>query len=79
VNGPWYTKLAMVFAIWFALTSWLWTYLMNIFISYPFGVAALLLFLKERKRDPQNILNNRVLLVLIAGWIISIVAAVVIK
>jgi len=79
VNSKWYTKLAMVFAIWFALTSWLWTYLMNIFISYPFGVIALLLFLKERKRDPQNVLNNRVLLVLIAGWIISIVAAVVIR
>jgi len=74
--SKWYNGIALVFAIWFALTSWLWTYLMNIFISYPFGVVALLLYLKRRKIEPESKANKSVLLILIAGWIISIVAAV---
>lgn len=70
-DNKWYTYLAMVFAIWFALTSWYWSYLANIFISYPFGLAGLALYYIGRKYSPENRLNKKVLIVLLAGWISS--------
>jgi hypothetical protein len=73
VNNKWYTYLALVFAIWFALSSWIWVYLFNVFFSYPFGAVAILLYFFEKKRNPGNYLNKWVLIILIAGWLSSLV------
>jgi hypothetical protein len=66
--------VALVCAIWFAITGWIWARLFAIFFSYPLGLTALLLYLFERKKNPENSLNNKILWILIAGWIVSILA-----
>lgn len=78
-DNKWTTILALAFAVWFALTGWIWTSLINIFVGYPVGLAALILYRKERKRVPSDRLNNWVLIVLIAGWLISIFAILLYK
>ena len=79
MKNRWHIYLAFGFAIWFALTGWLWTSLINIFIAYPFGVAALLIYIRERRQNPNNPLNRKVFIVLIVGWIVSIGAALLFK
>jgi hypothetical protein len=78
-NNKWYTWVALVFAIWFALTSWLWAWLLNIFLSYPFGLAALIIYFIGRKHAPGNKLNRAVLIILALGWLSSIVSALLIR
>lgn len=73
-NNKWYTWVAMVCAIWFALTSWFWVWLINIFFSYPFGLLALLLWFVGKKYNAGNKLNKKVAILLIAGWLISLVS-----
>jgi hypothetical protein len=75
----WYTYVALGCASWFALTSWIWTWLFAIFFAYPIGLIALFIWLAERRKNPENSMNNRVLWILIAGWISSILAMVFFK
>jgi hypothetical protein len=79
VNNKWYTYLALVCAIWFTLTSWIWTYLFNIFFSYPIGALALLLYFFEKRKNPGNGLNKWILVVLVPGWLASILAMLIIR
>ena len=79
MKGYWYTYVALVCAVWFALTGWVWTYLFNIFFSYPFGALALLLYFFEKKKNPQNDLNKWTAVVLAVGWLASILAMLIIK
>jgi uncharacterized membrane protein YdcZ (DUF606 family) len=71
--------VALVCAIWFAITGWIWTWLFAIFFSYPVGLIALLIYLFERRKNPENSLNNKILWILIAGWIASILAMLLFK
>jgi hypothetical protein len=79
VTPRWYTYVALACAIWFALTSWIWIWLFAIFFSYPIGLIALFLWLYERRKNPENSMNSRVLWILIAGWISSILAMTIFK
>ena len=79
MNTKWYTYLALLFAGWFALTSWIWAWMLNIFFSYPFGLVALLLYFIGRKTTPGNRLNKVVLILLGAGWGSSIIAAMLLR
>jgi hypothetical protein len=72
-QNKWYTWVALICAIWFALTSWFWAWLINIIFSYPFGVLALILWFVGRRKNPGNKLNRIVLILLIAGWLSSII------
>ncbi len=63
--------IALVFAIWFALTGWMSFY--AIYASFPFGLAALILYFTGRWHSPGSKLNRAVLWVLIVGLVTSIV------
>jgi membrane protein implicated in regulation of membrane protease activity len=71
--------VALICAAWFALTGWIWTWLFAIFFAYPFGLLALFLYRFERKKNPENTLNRRVLWILITGWMISIVGMLLVR
>ncbi|UPT67668.1 MAG: hypothetical protein M0D57_03070 [Sphingobacteriales bacterium JAD_PAG50586_3] len=44
---------ALLFALWFALTAWLWTYLANLVISLPMGIISIILWYKGVSSDPN--------------------------
>jgi hypothetical protein len=66
--------VAVVLAIWFALTSWAWTYLICLFISYPFGLISFIMWLSLRKTNPER--SQWILKILTIGLIVSMVMLV---
>jgi hypothetical protein len=70
----WYTYVAIAFATWFALTSWIWFNFFALLYSYPVGVLALILYLIGRNHNPSDTRNQKVFWILISGWLISIMA-----
>lgn len=56
---------ALVCALVFALTSWCWTYLANVVVSFPFGLAAFVLWRRIRRGSPAS------LLVKATGWLLA--------
>lgn len=62
--------IGVVFAVWFALTSWLWTYNSALIISYPFGLVSMLVLLFS----PSKYGKVTMKWLLIIGFIISISA-----
>lgn len=62
--------IGVIFALWFAATSWLWLYNAALLISYPFGIASLLiLFL-----SPLELGKKIMKIILIVGLLTSIIA-----
>jgi hypothetical protein len=49
----WFT-IALLSAIWFALTSWIWVYYFNLFISFPFGIAGFFIWKKWHKSPEES-------------------------
>lgn len=49
-----YYILGLLFAIWFALTAWVWPYYANLFISLPFGLLSLLFYVQGKKVDTKD-------------------------
>ena len=66
------TVVALICAIWFALTGYFWAYFANVIISFPFGLIAFLLWRRTWKIDKSNKLNKAVLIVLLIGVTISL-------
>ncbi len=71
-----YNNTSLLCGIWFLLTSWLWTYLMNLVISLPFGIIGMILWYKGMKADPVNKWNKAALIVHIAGLTTSILTLI---
>jgi hypothetical protein len=69
-----YNNMALLCGIWFLLTAWLWTYLMNLVISLPFGILGMILWLKGKKADPANKWSKITLIVLLAGVAVFVIA-----
>lgn len=69
-----YYYISLVCAAWFLITSWLWTYLANVIISFPFGLIALYLWHKGTQIDANKTRLKFTKYILIAGAVISIVA-----
>ena len=63
---------ALICAIWFALTAWMWGYLANLVIAYPIGLLGLFLWYRGRKSPPISKLNHVALGCLVFGMISSI-------
>lgn len=64
---------ALLAAIWFALTAWLWTYFANIFISLPLGILSFYLLKKGKQIDPNKNRYNITISILIAGIVVSLI------
>lgn len=65
--------VALLFAVWFAITSWAWGYLANLFISFPFGLISLLLVIVGKNYDPEKERYTIVNYVLAGGAIFSLI------
>ncbi|HRI79116.1 MAG TPA: hypothetical protein PLR06_06215 [Cyclobacteriaceae bacterium] len=72
-----YNIAALICAIWFLLTSWLWTYGMNLFISYPVGLLGLFFWNKDKQTDPESRLSRISFMLLLAGLAISLMALLI--
>jgi len=62
--------IGIVFALWFALTSWSWIYYMALIISYPFGLISLLIFFFSPAKYGKEIIK----FLLAIGLIVSMIA-----
>lgn len=69
-----YNLIALVCAIWFLLTSWLWAYLINLIIASPAAIIGLILWKLGKNEAPESRLNRVVFWLFIAGFITSGVA-----
>jgi hypothetical protein len=50
--------IALLCALWFLMTSWIWIYYANIVISFPIGLIALWLWKKGRLKHSSDTLNK---------------------
>lgn len=66
--------VALFFAIWFLLTSWMWTYFANLMFSFPVGIMGFFLWKKANDSNPGTLLNKVTLGIYIAGVVASIAA-----
>ncbi len=71
--------LALFCAAWFLLTGWMWTFLMNVVISFPFAVLGFILWARGRKLAPDSLLNRWAFGLLIAGAVASVGALFMFK
>jgi len=64
--------LALVCGVWFLLTGWIWTYLSNLFLSYPVGLVGLFFWYQGKKINPTSLYNKIALIILIVGMVVSL-------
>jgi hypothetical protein len=50
--------ISLICGVWFSLTSWLWPWLFNLFISLPVGIVGMILWSLGRSSDKQNKWNK---------------------
>lgn len=63
---------ALICAIFFVLTSWVWAYNAALFISLPFGLISVMLWDRGRKTDARRERYKWVLYLLIFGSALSL-------
>ncbi|TCD28617.1 hypothetical protein EZ456_04305 [Pedobacter psychrodurus] len=62
--------LAIIFSVWFVLTSWMWSSYAALFISYPFGIVSLLMLVFS----PYSWGKKLIKILLITGLALSMAA-----
>lgn len=70
-----YYTLTLVFALWFMLTSFIWVYYINLFLSFPFGIISFLLWLKIQKKVTKT-KRLLILYMLIIGVFLTIASLI---
>ncbi len=71
--------VALLCGCWFLLTSWMWTFLFNLVISYPVGIYGLLVWVRARKSHPHDKKVSIAGVLLGLGLATSLVALVLYK
>ena len=74
-----YNISSLVCGIWFLLTGWFWLYAINIIISYPFFLIGIFFWKKGKEINKTNILNKFAAILLILGFISSMIALYLFK
>ena len=69
-----YNVIALVCAIWFLLTSWLWAYMINLIISWPVAIIGLILWKLGKNETPDSAVNKIAFWLFVAGFFISAIA-----
>jgi len=69
-----YNLIAIGCASIFFLTSWMWPYLMNLFVAYPIGLIGLFFWNKGKVPDQKNIMGTIAISLLAAGLFVSFAA-----
>jgi phosphoglycerol transferase MdoB-like AlkP superfamily enzyme len=67
----WFT-MALLSAIWFVLTSWVWVFYANLFLSYPFGVFAFFIWKNRHTLSDESRRYRVVKWLLMAGVVSSV-------
>jgi len=62
---------AMLCALWFIATGWIWVYYVNLIISFPFAFIGLYCWKKGRDTVNPSTLNTVAFWLLVAGFILS--------
>lgn len=62
--------IAILFGLWFAGAGIIWVYWFNIFFAFPFGIAALLIWLKLKNDGKKR--NKAIPVILITGLVMSL-------
>jgi len=63
---------ALICAVLFVLTCWMWAYYANLFISLPLGLISLMLWDRGRKTDAARARYKWILYLLIFGSALSL-------
>ncbi|MCB0506914.1 MAG: hypothetical protein R2739_03990 [Chitinophagales bacterium] len=71
-----YFIVSLIGAIWFAITSYLWMYYANIFISFPVGILAFFCWYKGKKIEGNSLRFKIILSIMLAGVLVSALAAI---
>jgi NADH:ubiquinone oxidoreductase subunit 6 (subunit J) len=66
--------MALLCAIWFALAASVWVYWAALFIAYPFGIIAFLLWRYIKNENRKR--NKAIPIILLIGLMISIVVLI---
>jgi hypothetical protein len=64
--------ISLICGIWFLLFGWAWTYLVNLVVAYPAGIAAFVLWFFARKLDEESKLNRICIRLILTGLFLSI-------
>lgn len=62
--------IAILFALWFAATGWIWVYYVNIIYALPFGIASLAIWLWIKKDGKKR--NVFIPVLLLIGMAVSL-------
>lgn len=60
-SSRYFNILSLVFGTWFLLTSWMWVYYVNLFVSIPIGLAGLFFWYRARRLNGPTALNKAAL------------------
>ncbi len=67
---------SLIFAVWFAITAWFWTYYANLFIALPAGVLSLGFWQIGRRMDERPKRYRIIAWILTAGTVVSLAVLV---
>lgn len=72
-----YNIIAICCGVWFILTGSFWTYLANLFVSYPFAILGFFMWRAARRNGSTDKLNRAALILLSIGAIMSVVSLII--
>lgn len=75
-KDDWLFVVALLFAVWFLATGIFWVYWAALYISFPAGLVAFIIW-KNIKKDARP-RNNAILVILICGLLISLATLAII-
>lgn len=64
--------ISLVCGIWFLAFGWIWTYLANLILAYPFGLIGFLLWLYAKKLNSEDRYNRICIRLLLTALFLSI-------
>ncbi|MEZ5053420.1 MAG: hypothetical protein R2807_01415 [Chitinophagales bacterium] len=69
-----YFYASLICAIWFALTSFFWSYYANVLMSFPIGLISFYTWKKGKQMEPDALRFKLVWSILFAGVVISLLS-----
>lgn len=69
-KNTWLFIIAIIFSLWFAVTGIFWVYWTALFVAYPFGIAALFIWIFLRKDGRKR--NTVIPVLLLVGLLLSL-------
>lgn len=68
--------VGLVCSGWFCATAWVWVYLVNIFVSFPFALIGYYFWRRGRK-EGRNLINVITALLLGSGVVVALLSLVI--